>query len=376
MICSTVREKSDQAGRDTQFTVLGQLESKEVETLLTDPYQIHVLKQLLMQLSPEDVKKYLKNGMTFPDGYFQEYTEAFRAKYLLYEEDQESIKGMISAIVESAGHELLAFVLPVEEHTLYAALSCVPQNLRHVAFCAPCYTGENANTKYGVINLVPQNRIDYSDFPTGGVDRYNLPGIQKQKFYKTVCDFFSLKESDAELQKRFASPEFAQASSKDAAQAILRYCDVIEKQKEYCNARSRKEKERYLKDIQRERMSNPALDFLLPALLQESPSLQKEKAEGTFQQPAQRDRASVPLSLLEKITGILMVVAGVLAATVSKRQPEFIIRIEVNSWFLLAMVGVFWGGYFIGKGTNRRKYLRERSLKKKVDTFNDHERQL
>lgn len=380
VLCSVTREKSDRAGRDTQFTVAGQLEQKEVESLLSDPFQIHVLKQFLLQLSAEDAKQFAGKGISFQDEYLQNQAEAFRAEYPFSDENQETILGMVAAIVESAGEEPIALVLQAEEHTLYAALRFVPKNLRSVAFCAPCCIDADASAEYGVINLAPKGTANYSDFSTGSVKRFSISGIQKQEFYRVICAFFQQHATDAELQKRFSAPEFVQTSPKDAAQAILKYCDVLEKQKEYSNAGSQKEKvrSRYLKEIQGERAINPALDFLLPMLPQEEKKQQNGKTENRSrrnQQATPRNRTGVELWLLEKIVGIVLIIAGLLVAAASRRQPEFIIRFEFNSGFLLSLIGVLLGGYFMGKSAERREYLREHSVKRMVNSDCDQEKQ-
>lgn len=85
-VCSTIREKSDSKGRDTQFTVAVGLKREEVADFLEDPYQIAGLKQWLMKLQPEMAKECAKSGVQLSKNCFLETAKDIKKNYPILEE--------------------------------------------------------------------------------------------------------------------------------------------------------------------------------------------------------------------------------------------------------------------------------------------------
>lgn len=355
-VCSTIREKSDLKGRDTQFTVAVGLKREEVADFLEDPYQIAGLKQWMMKLQPEMAKEYAKTGVPIPKNYILEIAKDMKKKYPILEEKIDEILGIVAAIVKSIGSERIALVLKAEEHSLYAAMSCLPINLRGIAFCAPCYC--YGGVEYGVINLVPEMSPYDVDLPTGNISRFNLTAIQKQRFYEDVRWFFAQKEESEDLRKRFDSNEFAEVKPELAAKAVLRYRELCGKYQGFIAEQRSKEKKRALNALKTVYAENPALAVLLPELPQERTEkkpkgARTEKAAHKNRHVSKGKSYEKSLGLLEKLCGVAFVLAGILVAAASRRVPEFVIRFEFNSLFLLSILGVFFGGYFIGKSEKR-----------------------
>lgn len=368
-VCSTTREKSDSKGRDTQFTVAVRLKREEVADFLEDPYQIAGLKQWLMKLQPEMAKEYAKTGVQIPKNYFLEMAKDIEKKYPILEEKKDEILGIMAAIVKSIGSERIALVLRAEEHSLYAAISCLPINLRGIAFCAPCYC--YGGVEYGVINLVPEMSPYDVDLPTGNVSRFSLMAIQKQKFYEDIRWFFAQKDKSEDLHNRFYSYKFAEVKPELAAQAILRYREFCGKYQGLVAEQHSKEKKRTLNELKIIYAENPALAILLPELPQEK--TEKKPKVVRAEEDARKNRHTSKgksyeksLGMLEKLCGVAFVLAGVLVAAVSRKVPELVIRFEFNSLFLLSILGVFCGGYFFGKSAGRRTCLEKKWEKQQL----------
>lgn len=369
-VCSTTREKSDSKGRDTQFTVAVRLKREEVADFLEDPYQIAGLKQWLMKLQPEMAKEYAKTGVQIPKNYFLEMAKDIEKKYPILEEKKDEILGIMAAIVKSIGSERIALVLRAEEHSLYAAISCLPINLRGIAFCAPCYC--YGGVEYGVINLVPEMSPYDVDLPTGNVSRFSLMAIQKQKFYEDIRWFFTQKDKSEDLHNRFYSYKFAEVKPELAAQAILRYREFCGKYQGLVAEQRSKEKKRTLNELKIIYAENPALAILLPELPQEK--TEKKPKVVRAEEDARKNRHTSKgksyeksLGMLEKLCGVAFVLAGVLVAAVSRKVPELVIRFEFNSLFLLSILGVFCGGYFFGKSAGRRTCLEKKWEKQQLE---------
>ena len=369
-VCSTTREKSDSKGRDTQFTVAVRLKREEVADFLEDPYQIAGLKQWLMKLQPEMAKEYAKTGVQIPKNYFLEMAKDIEKKYPILEEKKDEVLGIMAAIVKSIGSERIALVLRAEEHSLYAAISCLPINLRGIAFCAPCYC--YGGVEYGVINLVPEMSPYDIDLPTGNVSRFSLMAIQKQKFYEDIRWFFAQKDKSEDLHIRFYSYKFAEVKPELAAQAILRYHEFCGKYQGLVAEQRSKEKKRTLNELKIIYAENPALAVLLPELPQEK--TEKKPKVVRAEEDARKNRHTSKgksyeksLGTLEKLCGVAFVLAGILVAAASRRVPELVIRFEFNSLFLLSILGVFCGGYFVGKSAGRRTCLEKKWEKQQLE---------
>lgn len=119
-----------------------------------------------------------------------------------------------------------------------------------------------------------------------------------------------------------------------------------------------KKKKRTLNELKIIYAENPALAVLLPELPQEK--TEKKPKVVRAEEDARKNRHTSKgksyeksLGMLEKLCGVAFVLAGVLVAAVSRKVPELVIRFEFNSLFLLSILGVFFGGYFIGKSEKR-----------------------
>ena len=369
-VCSTIREKSDSKGRDTQFTVAVGLKREEVADFLEDPYQIAGLKQWLMKLQPEMAKECAKSGVQLSKNCFLETAKDIKKNYPILEEKKDEILGIMAAIVKSIGSERIALVLRAEEHSLYAAMSRLPINLRGIAFCAPCYC--YGGVEYGVINLVPETSPYDVDLPTGNVSRFSLMAIQKQKFYEDIRWFFEQKDKSEDLHNRFYSYKFAEVKPELAAQAILRYRELCGKYQGLIAEQRSKEKKRTLNELKTVYAENPALAVLLPELPQEKA---EKKPKGVRAEEDVRKNRHVSkgkshersLWMLEKVCGTAFVLAGILVAATSRKVPELVIRFEFNSLFLLSIVCVCCGGYFFGKSAGRRTCLEKKWEKQQLE---------